>query len=209
MFFKHFVASLFLTGIALGAPVQLEDSQSCSEVQLVHAAGTFEIGLGLVGTPLARALASRIPGATSHAIIYNTAPEYLATVQDGARKTEQYLAEQSALCPAQRFILSGYSKGSMVLHETNLSDDLKSKVFAILAFGDPYRKYKADNTWPINSSSISSNPRYGSSPSQNVASFCNSGDTFCDPTGASLEAHLAYPKDGSIEVAADFAKARA
>lgn len=47
----------------LGAPVaELEARQSCSALQLVHVAGTTEIGLGIVGTPLAAALAAAVPG---------------------------------------------------------------------------------------------------------------------------------------------------
>ncbi|CAE6522362.1 unnamed protein product, partial [Rhizoctonia solani] len=81
---------------------------------------------------------------------------------------------------------------------TNLSSDLKPKVFAVLVFGDPHRKYRKDNAWPINSPFVNSNPRDGSSSTHNVASFCNRGDEFCDPTGARLGPHLAYPSDGSI-----------
>ncbi|CAE6515341.1 unnamed protein product [Rhizoctonia solani] len=209
MFLTRIAAPLFLAGIVLGAPAELGTRQSCSEVQLVHAPGTGENGLGLVGTPLAKALTSAIPGTTNYAIPYNTSPEYVTTVAEGARMTEQHLIEQSARCPSQRFVLSGYSKGAMVMHKTNLSDDLKSKVLTVLVFGDPHRKVNRDTAWPINSPSVNSTPRTGSSSTQNVASFCNSGDEFCDPTGASLGPHLAYRSDGSIDVAANFAKARA
>ncbi|KAH7334955.1 cutinase [Rhizoctonia solani] len=209
MFFTRLATPLLLAGIVLGAPTELETRQSCSGVQFVHAPGTGESGLGLVGTPLAKALASEIPGTTSYAIPYNTSPEYVTTVAAGARMTEQYLAEQSARCSNQRFILSGYSKGAMVMHKTNLSDDLKSKVLTVLVFGDPHRKVNKDKTWPINSPYLNSSPRDGNSSAQNVASFCNRGDEFCDPAGADLGPHLAYRKDGSIDVAASFAKARA
>jgi hypothetical protein len=53
-----FQAPLVLAVSALGAPVELEARQSCSALQLVHVAGTTEIGLGIVGTPLALALAA-------------------------------------------------------------------------------------------------------------------------------------------------------
>ena len=47
----------------LAAPVvELESRQSCSTLQLVHLAGTTEVGLGIVGTPLSTALASAVPG---------------------------------------------------------------------------------------------------------------------------------------------------
>jgi cutinase len=52
-----------LVASALGAPVvDHEKRQSCSALKLVHVAGTTETGLGVVGTPLAAALASSVPG---------------------------------------------------------------------------------------------------------------------------------------------------
>ncbi|CUA67113.1 cutinase Cut4 [Rhizoctonia solani] len=209
MHLKHLFAPLLLAGIVSAAPANIENRESCSAVRLVHAAGTTESGLGLVGTPLAKEFASVIPGTTSYAIPYDTSTEYVASVAEGARMTEQYLAAQSARCPDQRFVLSGYSKGAMVMHKTNLSSDLKSKVFAVLVFGDPHRKVGKDNTWPINLPSVNSSPRSGHSSTQNVASFCNSGDEFCDTASARFGPHLAYSSDGSIETAVNFAKERA
>jgi len=108
----------------------------------------------------------------------------------------------------------------------NLPSNLKSKVASILVFGDPALKLGGSNAWPINSPSVDRSPRLGSSSSQNIASFCNLSDIFCDPLGANLAAHLAYPLDGrcvgltylrlymrltvlfSVQVAAAFVKAR-
>ncbi|CAE6522430.1 unnamed protein product [Rhizoctonia solani] len=203
MLFKY-LAPLILATSALGAPVELEARQSCSALQLVHVAGTTEIGLGIVGTPLAAALASS--GISTKSITYDTSAEYAVTVAAGAAITAGYLAAQSVACPNQRFILSGYSKGVLVLHSTTLASSVKSKVASILAFGDPARNI--NSPWPINNPSVDLAPKDGSSSSQNIASFCNTGDLFCAIPGVSLPAHLAYPTDGSIAVAAAFAKAR-
>ncbi|CAE6434522.1 unnamed protein product [Rhizoctonia solani] len=207
MFSKSLVASLVFTTTILAAPVELMTRQSCSTVQLVHAAGTTESGLGLVGAPLARSLTSVIPGATSYAVPYSTVAEYFTTVQAGATMTAKYLAEQSARCPDQKFVLSGYSKGAMVMHSTQLDDKIKSKVISVLVFGDPQRR-QTTASWPISSPSVNSAPRSGNTGTQNVASFCNSGDMFCSPPG-SIMPHLAYATDGSIDAAAKFAAAKA
>ncbi|CAE6456832.1 unnamed protein product [Rhizoctonia solani] len=204
MFVKYLIAPLVLAVSALGAPVELEARQSCSALQLVHVAGTTEIGLGIVGTPLALALAAS--GATTKSITYDTVAEYIVTVAAGAAITEAYLRLQSVACPNQRFVLSGYSKGALVLHKLDLSSNLKSKIASILVFGDPARNI--NSPWPINNPSVDLSPKDGSSSSQNIASFCNTGDLFCAIPGYSLPAHLAYPTDGSIGVAAAFAKAR-
>ncbi|CCO34480.1 cutinase [Rhizoctonia solani AG-1 IB] len=197
MFVKYLIAPLVLAVSALGVPVELEARQSCSALQLVHVAGTTEIGLGIVGTPLA---------ATTKSITYDTVAEYIVTVAAGAAITEAYLRLQSVACPNQRFVLSGYSKGALVLHKLDLSSNLKSKIASILVFGDPARNI--NSPWPINNPSVDLSPKDGSSSSQNIASFCNTGDLFCAIPGYSLPAHLAYPTDGSIGVAAAFAKAR-
>ncbi|QRV98412.1 cutinase [Ceratobasidium sp. AG-Ba] len=205
MFAKYFFVPLAIASFAIGAPVDLETRQSsCSSLQLVHLAGTTEFGLGIVGTPLAAALASS--GVTTKSITYDTSAEYVVTVAAGATITTTYLASQATACPNQRFILSGYSKGALVVHGLNLSSSLKSKVASILVFGDPARNI--NSPWPINSPSVDLAPKDGSTSSQNIASFCNTGDLFCAIPGVSLPAHLAYPTDGSIAVAAAFAKSR-
>ncbi|KAJ1306231.1 hypothetical protein OPQ81_010937 [Rhizoctonia solani] len=204
MLSKYLVAPLILAASALGAPAELKARQSCSALQLVHLSGTTEIGLGIVGTPLAAALASS--GITTKSITYDTTAEYVVTVAAGAAITRTYLAAQAIACPNQRFILSGYSKGALVVHELSLSSSLKSKVASILVFGDPARNI--NSPWPIDNPSVDLAPKDGSTSSQNIASFCNTGDLFCAIPGVSLPAHLAYPTDGSIAVAAAFAKAR-
>ncbi|CAE6367018.1 unnamed protein product [Rhizoctonia solani] len=166
-----------------------------------------ESGLGIVGTPLARSLASAIPRATSYAVPYSTVAEYFTTVQAGASMTAKYLAEQYARCPDQKFVLSGYSKGAMVMHSTKLDDTIKSKVISVLVFGDSQRS-QSSASWPIDSPSVNSAPRSGSTGSQKIASFCNSGDMFCNPPGTIMP-HLAYASNGSIDAATSFAKARA
>ncbi|CAE6452280.1 hypothetical protein RSOLAG1IB_07369 [Rhizoctonia solani AG-1 IB] len=204
MLSKYLIVSIILAATTLGAPVELETRQSCSALQLVHVAGTTEIGLGIVGAPLAASLSSS--GVTTKSITYDTSAEYIVTVAAGAAITTTYLAAQAISCPNQRFVLSGYSKGALVLHGLSLSSNLRSKIASILVFGDPARNI--NSPWPINNPSVDLSPKDGSSSSQNIASFCNTGDLFCAIPGVSLPAHLAYPTDGSIAVAAAFAKAR-
>ncbi|QRW12953.1 cutinase [Ceratobasidium sp. AG-Ba] len=192
------MVSLALVGFVLAAPVrELDTRQSCSTIQLVHLAGTNEEGLGLVGEPLSAALASAVPG---------TAVEYVITVAKGATLTEDYLASQVSKCPSQRFVLSGYSKGALVVHSMRLPNNLKNKVLAILVFGDPARNL--NKPWPIDTPSVDLAPRDGSTSSQNIASFCNKGDIFCDIGAITVDPHLAYGTDGSTTVAAIFVKSK-
>ncbi|KIM21082.1 carbohydrate esterase family 5 protein [Serendipita vermifera MAFF 305830] len=208
MFIKNLIAPVLFFTSAFAAPApELEARQSCGPVKLFHAAGTTESGLGSVGIPLSAALASAVPGATTQAIVYDTSAEYSATVAAGAAIMAAAVNAAATACPNQKFVLSGYSKGALVVHGVTLSSAVKAKVIAITVFGDPARNI--NSPFPINSASVDQTPRDGSSSSQNVASFCNTGDLFCWPLGWSLPAHLAYPTDGSIGVAATFIKNRA
>ncbi|GAB1523355.1 hypothetical protein RhiTH_006499 [Rhizoctonia solani] len=202
LFPKGLAALLLLAASSNALPVE-ERQTSCSALQLVFAAGTNEEGLGLAGGPLSTSLASAVRGTTTYSVPYDTRAEYGSTVTAGAKLTVDYITAQAARCPSQRFVLGGYSKGAMVIHSTSLSSALKSKVAAIVVFGDPYRGIS--NSWPINSPSVNLKPRSGFTSSQNVASFCNDGDIVCRG-GLSVPAHLTYGEDGSTGVAVSFIK---
>ncbi|QRW25500.1 cutinase [Rhizoctonia solani] len=202
MLFSKGLAALLLLATSSNA-LPVEERQACSSLQLVFLAGTNEEGLGLAGGPLSTTLASAVSGTTTYSVPYDTRAEYGSTVTAGAKSTVDYITAQAARCPDQRFVLGGYSKGAMVIHSTSLSSALKSKVAAIVVFGDPYRSL--NNNWPINSPVVNSNPRSGFTSSQNVASFCNSGDIVCRG-GLSVPAHLTYGEDGSTDIAASFIK---
>lgn len=130
-------------------------------------------------------------------MIAHSSAEYDATVAEGGQTMGDLIANLSSTCPEQKFILSGYSKGAMVVHATDLSDELKSHVCGISVFGDPddakglaAGRGLAD-VWPI------VDPVIG----VNVAPFCNDGDAICDG-GLDIATHLAYATDGSVTQAA-------
>ncbi|KAI4518789.1 alpha/beta-hydrolase [Schizophyllum commune Loenen D] len=180
--------------LAMASPIVRQD---CASVYLIHAAGTSESGLGAVGEPLSGNLTSALPSFASVGL--DSSVEYITTVAEGAQTLADLIASQSSACPDQRFILSGYSKGAMVVHSStaDLTDDLISKVCGIAVFGDPDDKkglgaiYGLADTWPI------AEPQIGT----NILEFCNEGDPVCDG-GADIDAHLAYPSDGSVPQAA-------
>ncbi|KIY70994.1 carbohydrate esterase family 5 protein [Cylindrobasidium torrendii FP15055 ss-10] len=185
-----------LLGTVLAAPTVIERRQDCALVLLVHAAGTSEEGFGAVGKPLDEGLATVFSSYTSQALNYSTSVEYFITVTEGAKTLATLLTSQSTSCPDQKFILSGYSKGAMVIHNTNLTSTVQSSVCGIAVFGDPDDKAGLGgilglaDKWPIDNSS-------------SVISFCNDNDIVCDG-GLSGDAHTAYPTDGSVDKAVEF-----
>ncbi|KAH7334948.1 cutinase [Rhizoctonia solani] len=218
MFSRYFIATLVCIAPIIGNPIKIKTRQSCSVIHFVHAAGATEEGLGGLGTPISVALSKEIPGTTSYGVPYDTSPyngtvEYNNTITEGAALTTQHLRDQAAQCSDQRFILSGASKGAIVLHSTNFDSKIKRKVLAVLVFGDPGRNDPAfNNSWPINSPIFNLNPRNGIASTENVVSFCNDGDTICetgkaDPNALPLP-HFTYAQDGSVEIAVNYIKAK-
>ncbi|KAL1753996.1 cutinase [Schizophyllum commune] len=182
--------------LAMATPIVRQD---CPSVYLIHAAGTSESGLGAVGEPLSGNLTSALPSFAAVGLDYDTSVEYVTTVAEGAQTLADLVASQASACPDQKFILSGYSKGAMVVHSStaDLTDELIGKVCGIAVFGDPDDEkglgaiYGLADTWPI------ADPQVGT----NVLEFCNEGDPICDG-GADIDAHLAYSSDGSVPQAA-------
>ncbi|TRM66213.1 cutinase [Schizophyllum amplum] len=185
---------------ALSIPVD-HKAAACAPVMLIHAPGTTQEGLDSVGEPLAAGLASAIPGLSALGLPYDTSAEYLVTPAQGAKIMADTIEGQLLACPDQRFILSGYSKGAMVVHLTSaaLLTAEKARVCGVSVFGDPYDKdgvlglLGLDDNWPI------TNPLVGG----NIIEFCNENDIFCDG-GLDVDAHLAYPTDGSVDQAVNF-----
>ncbi|KAF8598838.1 alpha/beta-hydrolase [Ceratobasidium sp. AG-I] len=212
MFLAHFIALPFVLALsALGSPVELEARTNCSALHHVYLAGTWGAACDTTGQALIKDLESAVPSITTHCVEYFTAPEVVGTVAQGVLMTTQYLNEQAARCPKQCFVLSGYSKGALVVHDlVTIDDKIKSKMFAILVFGDPHRKRNLfpDALWPIKSPKVNMKPRSGYKKPQNVASFCNSGDTLCEQgveiTDPNIDAHTSYDTDGSTGYAAKF-----
>ncbi|KAI5836076.1 alpha/beta-hydrolase [Schizophyllum commune Tattone D] len=194
-------ALLALCAGAAALAIPVDPRAACAPVMLIHAPGTSQQGLDSVGEPLAAGLAREISGLTSLGLPYNTSAEYLVTPAQGARLLADTLETQAVACPDQRFILSGYSKGAMVVHlaSLDLSAEEKTKVCGVSVFGDPYDKdgilglLGLDDDWPIQ------DPVVGG----NVIEFCNKNDIFCDG-GLDVDAHRAYPTDGSVDKAVAF-----
>lgn len=66
--------------------------------------------------PVAQIIHNLLYRTTTYSVTYDTSAEYVVTVAAGAAIAASYIATQAALCPNQRFVLSGYSKGALVVH---------------------------------------------------------------------------------------------
>jgi len=190
----HATALLFALGAAfvnqVSGAVILERAGPCAALELFHAAGTTEDPLGSIGRAYQTALPRAVPGATVTPVAYSTIAEYGVTVFAGARAFERALTARASECPNTKFVVSGYSKGALVVHQMNLSSAVQAKVVAVTVFGDPNRGTLAEYKIPLNNRAC-------------YFSDCNNQDVFCDRPGLSIAAHLAYATDGSVTTASN------
>ncbi|KAK2599698.1 hypothetical protein N8I77_011430 [Diaporthe amygdali] len=178
----------------------------CNAVTVIFARGTTEAGtLGsVVGPGLQKALGS---SATVTGVAYAADAGGIATEispSGGAGTQAMVKAVQSALssCPDTQIVLSGYSQGAMLVHNTmnNLASAQAGKVKAAVTFGDPFVGQAVKGI-----------------PDGAFKSYCASGDTVCSSgvasspssggtTSASAMGHLGYGSDTSA--AATFIKSK-
>lgn len=196
-------AAVDAAGVATG-----QRDGSCADVELVFARGTGEPqGLGIVGRPLAGALADELPGKSvdAFAVVYDAAFNQ-ASAGPGATNMTEHLTAVAGKCPNTTFVIGGYSQGATVTDVAMgipgvgtpgdaIPQGLESRVAAVVAFGNPLGLRRQT----IEGSSADFGPK--------AKEFCNDGDPVCG-NGNNLAAHLAYPRNGSVEDAAAFAASK-
>jgi cutinase len=177
----------------------------CTDVQLVFARGTGEPqGLGIVGRPLAQALASELPGqsVSSFAVVYAAATNQ-RSAGPGATDMSRHIASVAAACPETQFVIGGYSQGASVtdiamgIRGAGTAGEaipaaLAGRVSAVVVFGNPLGLQRRT----IAGSSAVFGPK--------AKEFCNNGDPVCGG-GNNFAAHLAYPRNGTVQQGAEFA----
>jgi len=137
--------TLFTPGSAtfpcdMGQPIPFGPvPKGCAKLEIIYARGTSEPGpLGMIaGDPLVARVKRDLKGVEARgypvqypASIMNSAPVGIADVQ---KRIEQ----QSKECPDEKFVLSGYSQGGLVVTSAanKLTADQAKKVIAIVLYG--------------------------------------------------------------------------
>lgn len=67
------------------------------------------------------------------------------TVQQGASTASDVLTAMAEDCPDGQIAMVGYSKGAMVAHETELSQDVQDRMAAVAVYGDPFERIGSDD----------------------------------------------------------------
>ncbi|ROV86824.1 hypothetical protein VSDG_10152 [Cytospora chrysosperma] len=179
---------------------------ACKNVTLIFARGTTELGnMGSVvgpslSTDVKKALNDNVAvqGVDYAANVAGIAEEIVPTGGPGTKSMVADVTKALTKCPDTQIVLSGYSQGAMLVHNTmhKLSSTQAASVKAAVTFGDPF-----DATEPNNI------------PKGNFKSFCATGDPVCSVGAAaspssggtkskSVLNHLGYGADS--ETAATF-----
>ncbi|MGW3962689.1 cutinase family protein [Amycolatopsis sp. NPDC005003] len=180
----------------------------CTDIDVPVARGTGEPGtLGLiVGDPVFAAVQNRLRPRTvsSYRVDYPADLGEPASVQKGNTDLVAHVRAQAAACPAQRFVLVGYSQGANVVDNSigissdgaivggpivaTIPADLAPRIAAILLFGNPIRAIGRSVTGTY---------------AGRTKDYCASGDPICQAGGLDILAHLSY--GGEANDAAAFA----
>jgi hypothetical protein len=170
----------------------------CSPVEIITARGSLEpqSGSAVIGRTN-RALVAAIPGATVYEVRYPAGTDFSKSPLKGATDLVNHLVAQAAACPAQRYVFTGYSQGTIVLQLSygSVPAGLADRVVAVALFGSPYHKPGA----PGNAGTAPNAP--GTYPDGQPAAwqnrtidFCNAEDIVCGD-GSSVAAHYSYNND--------------
>jgi cutinase len=191
--------------------------QSCPDVEVVFARGTFEPpGVGATGQAFVDALDARLPGNSVeiYGVDYPASLDFAAAengIADAANKIEAITAN----CPNTNVVLGGYSQGAAVAGYTTedaipagitLPDGLTGPmppatadhVAAVVLFGTPSDGFLSlvDHSAPP----ITIGNRY----TAKILELCAPGDPVCAPGGLDRAAHSAYQTNGMTDEAAGF-----
>jgi cutinase len=208
---------------SLAAPAQFfargaAANDSCSNIEVVFARGTFEApGVGATGQAFVDALNARLPGKSVdvYAVNYPASLNF-GQAADGIVDASSKIETIAASCPNTKIVLGGYSQGAAVAGFTTtdtvpagfalpagitgpMPPAVAAHVAAVVLFGTP-------DTWFLNLVDHNAPPvTIGQLYTAKTLQLCATGDPVCFPGGLDRAAHSSYKNNGMADQAADFA----
>ncbi|GAB7350303.1 hypothetical protein MBLNU459_g0938t1 [Dothideomycetes sp. NU459] len=205
-------AILSLAALGTAMPATLDTRQTSSTcVSGVHIivarASTEAQGEGIIGT-VATEIEAAIPGSDSVAVVYPALLEpYPPSEEAGTSAMTALVQEYVASCPNSKIVLLGYSQGAQIVGDVlcgtsesgftttaPLASQYGKNVVAAVQMGDPshvvgqsYNKGTSTHNGLFPRTNEAGCAPYVSK----IASYCDTGDEFCD-SGTSLLDHLDY-----------------
>ncbi|MEV4052478.1 cutinase family protein [Amycolatopsis sp. NPDC049688] len=198
---KRLLSAVAAVGFAVAgltvAAAPAASAAPCTDIDVAVARGTGEPGtLGLiVGDPVFQAVQNRLRprSVSSYRVDYPADLGEPASVQRGNTDLVNHVRSQAAACPAQRFVLAGYSQGANVVDNSigissdgaivggpivaTIPADLAPRIAAIVLFGNPIRAIGRSVTGTY---------------AGRTKDYCADGDPICQAGGLNILAHLSY-----------------
>jgi hypothetical protein len=201
---------LTTSAVLLSAPSLVASAQACPDVEVVFARGTGEPpGVGRVGQAFVDALRGRVGGRSVgvYGVNYPASgdfgnPGFRLTFTGGIGDERGHIQSLAANCPNTRTVLGGYSQGAALTGDVTsagVSPDAANHVAAVALFGKPSANWlRTFGAPPVD---------IGPAFAGKTIDLCAPGDSICDgaPAGPPNLAHGAYPVNGMVGQAADFA----
>jgi Cutinase len=184
-----------------GAKAPQATPQACTAFAFLNARGTGERQgpEGVVLQPTFNAVAKVKAGGAVHDVVYPATADFVNGPRQGAADILSFLAAQSKACPAEKFVLTGYSQGAMAVAVATQQMDAatRGKIAAIAVFGDPF--FQPNQPWDAATNAASPG---GIARAQNglrafplfgnvIQDFCNANDSVCG-SGSGIQGHLTY-----------------
>ncbi|KAK1676351.1 cutinase [Colletotrichum godetiae] len=174
---------------------------------IVARASTEQPGTGVIGA-IANNIQSQVPGSDIVPVDYPALLNpYQPSQKAGVTAMTKLVQDYAKACPQTKMVLMGYSQGAHVTadvlcgtSETGFeatepqATDITDKIAAVVLMGDPSHvtgqpfdqgTSQKDGIFPRTKMAGCD------AVSSKMASFCNSGDPFCD-SGADIQVHLSY-----------------
>ncbi|QUC15857.1 uncharacterized protein UV8b_00098 [Ustilaginoidea virens] len=221
---KHILlpVALLAARATVPAPEPGDSAQGCAKgLYLISARGTGEAaGIGAAGTIIGRQIKEQIKDSKVVALDYPASfsdPAYALSVANGTRSLADLITEHVKSCPDDKIALMGYSQGAQLTLDTLCGSDEKgfaktepispadidNHVVAVVLFGDPthianitYDRGTSTRNGIFPRSNSDSCLRY----SKIIASWCDTGDVYCD-SGNDTATHGQYLPRYGTEIA--------
>jgi cutinase len=169
---------------------------ACTNVEVLAARGTGEPQSGsLIMGGLSNGIAQRTQGDV-YQVRYPAGVDYLNGPNQGATDALARLTARAAACPNQKYVLTGYSEGAMVMTVLmgRIPAALQPRVVAAVLYGNPY--FKPGSPSAAGSGKASARglvPVLGvpAAFAGKTRDFCSTGDPVCGG-GANVLAHVGY-----------------
>jgi hypothetical protein len=215
--------SAALAAPALAAPAP---SSGCADIEVLVNRGTSEPGtIGSLSV-----LSNAITTGTGKTVAtwgnpYSASFSFATSTPEGVTDLTNELTSQSAACPAQKFVLLGYSQGAIVAGDTlgggsftasaPLNSAIAAKVVAVVMWGDP--RFNSAEPFDAGTFKAGVNGTFARTTgalktfNARIQDFCLAEDGVCQGNGTlNINAgHLSYPRNSTaIQAGTTFALAK-